>query len=168
MAKAKFAGEVFKAAKNAAGATGKFLGLDEMDAATKFFRFAPDAGFAVLGAAQTPGDLGDKIIAGTTDFVGSAGLGLATAAPFKKHQNVAGIMDLTGSTVGMFGGMAAGEAIQRSKDKMMGGQGLSAYERANVEYEEALRAEILQEMADKGMLNPNIRGLIPNEVGTVM
>lgn len=161
MSKARLAGGIFKGAKKLLGQGSKVLGIDEMSNVDKFLRFGPDAGFAVMNAVQTPGDLTDKLIAGTTDFVGSAGTGLVAAAPFKGSR-IAGGVDMVGSIAGMYGGMAVSDRLQAGKDKLMGGEGLSAYERSNVEYEEQLRAAVIQEMADKGMLNPNIRGLLPS------
>ena len=166
--KGRVAGGIFNTARNILGKGNRFLGLDQMRTSDKLFRFGPDAAFAVMNGVQTPGDLGDKLIAGTTDFVGSAGLGLAVAAPLKGRPNIATGADMLGSYAGMYGGMAAGESLQRGKDKLMGGQGLSAYERANLEYEEQLRASVIQEMADKGLLNPNIAGLLPTKVNGVV
>ena len=158
--KARLAGKIFEGAKTLAGQTSRLLGIDEMDTMAKVMRFGPDAGFAVMNAVQTPGDLTDKLIAGTTDLVGSAGTGLVLAAPFKKHQGVATMLDMGGSYAGMFGGMAVSEAMQRGKDKMMGGQGLSAYERANVQYEEQFRQQIMQELSAAGLLRDDTTGMV--------
>lgn len=168
MAKAKFAGEVFKAAKNAAGATGKFLGLDKMSNVEKALRFGPDALVAAGQMYYTPGDLGDKLIAGGTDFLISSGGGLLAAAPFKGNPGIAGTVDTAVSIgAGMFAAHPASEALQRAKDKAMGGQGLSAYDKANAEYERQLRQSVIEELDAKGLLNANIRGLIPDEVGAL-
>ena len=119
-------------------------------------RLIPDAGFAALQGVMTPGDIGDKVIAGTTDFAASAGLGLVAARPFQGMPNVAPHVDMLGSTVGAFAvGPAASDALQRGKDKMMGGQGLSAYEKANVQYEEQMRQQIISELAAAGLLRVN-------------
>ena len=92
------------------------------------------------------------MIAGTTDFVGSAGTGLVVAAPFKKMPVAAGMIDQAGSIAGMYGGMAVSENMQRAKDRMMGGEGLSAYERAGLEYDEAMRQQVIAELNAAGLL----------------
>ena len=159
--KARLAGKIFEAAKKLPGQTSRLLGIDQMDAGQKLWRFGPDGVWAVVNAVQNPGDLTDKLIAGTTDFVGSAGTGLAFAAPFNKRApGVAQGLDMLGSTVGMFGGMAVSEGMQRGKDKMMGGQGLSAYERANVQYEEQFRQQIMQELSAAGLLRDDTTGMV--------
>ena len=158
--KARLAGKIFEGARKLSGQTSRLLGLDKMNTMDKVLRFGPDTGFAIMNAVQTPGDLTDKLIAGTTDFVGSAGTGLALAAPFKNHQGVATMMDMGGSYAGMFGGMAVSEAMQRGKDKMMGGQGLSAYERANAQYEEQFRQQIMQELSAAGLLRDETTGMV--------
>ena len=147
----RLAGKVFQGAKG----LGKWMKGD-MDRGQLIGRLIPDAGMAALQGVMTPGDLGDKVIAGTTDFAASAGLGLVAARPFQSMPNVAGGMDMLGSTVGAFAaGPALSDSLQRGKDKVMGGQGLSAYERANLEYEEQIRAAIIQDLAARGLLKVN-------------
>ena len=163
MGKGRIAGEVFKGAKKVLGQGGKLLGLDQMGAVEKAARFGPDALFATMNAVNTPGDLGDKLIAGTTDFVGSAGTGLVLAAPFKKMPVAAGFIDQAGSIAGMYGGMAVGDNLQRGKDRMLGGEGLTAYERANAEYEDQLVARILQDLDTAGLLTPAGRAIFTND-----
>ena len=158
--KSRFAGTIFSGAQKLSGQASKLLGLDKMGTMDKVLRFGPDAGFAVMNAVQTPGDLTDKVIAGTTDFIGSAGTGLVLSAPFKNHQGIATMVDMGGSYAGMYGGMAVSEAMQRGKDKMAGGQGLSAYERANVEYEDQFRAQVMQELAAAGLLRDETTGMV--------
>ena len=153
MSKARFAGTVFNGTRKLLGQGSRLLGIDKMGAIEKAARFGPDALFATMNAVQTPGDLADKVIAGTTDFIGSAGTGLVVAAPFKKAPVVAGMIDQAGSIAGMYGGMAVSENMQRAKDRAMGGQGLSAYERAGVEYDEALKQQLLAELDAAGLLN---------------
>ena len=47
-----------------------------MNAGEIAFRILPDAGFGLLTAAQTPGDIFDKAVAGGAQVVGGAGGGL--------------------------------------------------------------------------------------------
>ena len=90
-------------------------------------RLAPDMAFGMLAAAQTPGDLGDKSIAGITQALGG-GLGGAFITG-----STGGKLGMLGELVGGYGGdmlgMAVGDNIQRAKDKLTGGEGLTAYER---------------------------------------
>ena len=163
MAKARIAGEVFKNAKGLLSNSSKFLGLDKMGAGEKLWRFAPDAGFAVMNAVSTPGDLGDKLLAGGLDFAGSSMTGLTLAAPFKKHQGVAAGIDQAGSFIGGYGGHYAGMEAQKIKDKLMGGEGLSAYEKANIEYENQLTGQIIADLNAAGLLTPYGRAMLMND-----
>ena len=51
--------------------------------------FGPDLFFGAMQGAMTPGDLGDKLIAGTTTAVGGAmgGVGAVSALPGKHKTN---------------------------------------------------------------------------------
>ena len=152
MAKARFAGAVFDGTRKLLGQGSRLLGIDKMGGVEKAARFGPDALFATPELCRYPGDFTDKLIAGTTDFVGSAGTGLVVAAPFKKMPVAAGMIDQAGSIAGMYGGMAVSENMQRGKDRLMGGEGLSAYERAGLEYDEALRQQVIAELDAAGLL----------------
>ena len=163
MAKGRIAGEIFKGAKKVLGQGNKLLGLDQMGTVEKAARFGPDALFATMNAINNPGDLGDKLIAGTTDFVGSAGTGLVLAAPFKRMPVAAGFIDQAGSIAGMYGGMAVGDSLQRGKDRMMGGEGRTSYERASTEYEDQLVAQILKDLDTAGLLTPAGRSMLTND-----
>ena len=74
--KSRIAGEVFKNVKGVAGAANKVLGIDKMGTWDKVLRFGPDAVFATMNGVSTPGDLGDKLLAGGLDFAGSSLTGL--------------------------------------------------------------------------------------------
>lgn len=108
------------------------------------FRLAPDAAFGLMGAAMTPGDLGDKAIAGTTQFLGGGLTGIAASRGAKAlgaSQRVADMVDMGGSVIGDFGGMAVGDGIMRIK-----GGGTTPYEKAAAEQDEMYRAQIMQEL----------------------
>ena len=163
MAKARIAGQIFNAIKGAGKGTYNALGLNKMSAGDKLMRFGMDGGYAILGAANTPGDIGDKVIAGLGDFGLSAGTGLVAAAPFKKHPGTANAMDMIGSAVGWQVGQPAIEGTMRVKDKLVGGEGLSAYERAGIEYDTQLKAQVIAELDAAGLLNPEMKHLITND-----
>ncbi len=111
-------------------------------------RLGPDAIFGAMAAMQTPGDIGDKLIAGGTQF-GFGGLGgLATGRLAKglgASSGVETIADFMGSYGGDFAGMAAGDALQRGKDKVMGGEGRTAYERMSDEQQQQFAEQIRQQ-----------------------
>ena len=119
-------------------------------------RVVPDIGFGVLAGVQTPGDLGDKLIAGGTQAMGGVLGGVAAGGAVRKMggggalQNLA---DIGGSVAGDFAGMAVGDNLMRGKDLVMGGKGQTAWERMG-EAEQAAYAEELkgQILAQYGLL----------------
>jgi hypothetical protein len=95
-------------------------------------RVVPDVGFGVLAAVQTPGDLGDKLIAGGTQAAGGILGGVGAAGAVRKMgggQSIQNLADMAGSVAGDFGGMAIGDNLTRAKDLLMGGKGQTAWER---------------------------------------
>ena len=163
---AKAAKGLGTAAKPALGATKRFAG----DTMTKYLggkvgpkslaeNFGLDAAFGVMAGINTPGDLGDKLIAGTS--VGASGaLGgvLGTtgyARLFNKGQMPTGIArqftEFGGAMMGDEVGYAASEALQRMK-----GGGMSAYERMQVEGDRQYRNQIEEELLAKYGLLPGV------------
>ena len=119
-------------------------------------RFAPDAFFGVLAATQTPGDAFDKATAFTTSTLGG-GLGgaLTTAATRGK---LGALGELAGGYGGDMLGMHVGDAISRGKDKLMGGEGLTPYERMGAEQQKQFAQDLEQQfLAQYGMLVPGTR-----------
>ena len=141
MAKAKLAGQALNALK------GLFAGQSNAEIA---LRLAPDIGFGVLEGVLTPGDLGDKIIAGGTSGLGGAAGGLLLGKLGGKNPMLTQALDMAGSIGGDFAGRAGGDLIMRGKDKLMGGEGQNPYERLNAEqqeqFAESVRAQLLSEM----------------------
>ena len=134
-------------------------------------RLAPDAFYGGLAMMQTPGDLGDKLIAGGTQFVGGGLGGLTAARGLKKVMPKAGDtlltgVDFGGSILGDYAGMAAGDALMRGKDKLMGGEGLNPYERMGAEQQAAYKQQIEQDMLMKlGLINPYQQDYFANQNG---
>ena len=116
-----------------------------MNAREMAFRLGPDAGFAVLNAVQTPGDLGDKLTAGGTQFLMETGLGLS-AGKLAKNKDLSGLLDVGGSIVGGYGSMPVSDMLLRGKDKLTGGQGLTPYEKLSVAQQNALAQQIEQQV----------------------
>ena len=109
---------------------------------------APDVAFGTLSGMMTPGDLNDKLIAGTTDAVLGAGMtgGLRGAAGLKPGG--IGTMALE-----MGGGMAAGMAAMPVADTLMRikGGGMSPYDKLQQEQYSAMRGEIEREVLNQLM-----------------
>lgn len=126
---------------------GKAL-FGEMNKGDIAMRLAPDVFFGGMAAMQTPGDIGDKMIAGGTQLVGGGLGGLALGRV--GHRMGAGpgletLLDMGGSVGGDFAGMAVGDMLQRSKDKMMGGEGQTAWERMGAQEQQAFADQIRQQ-----------------------
>ena len=123
-------------------ATGLVRAMNPVEIA---FRLVPDAGFAVLNAVQTPGDLGDKLAVGGTQFLMETGLGLS-AGKLAKNSAVSGLLDMGGSVVGGYSSMPVSDMILRGKDKITGGEGLTPYEKLSVAQQAALAQQIEQQV----------------------
>ena len=114
------------------------------------FRVLPDVGFGVLEAAMTPGDIGDKLIAGTGSALGGVSGGLLLGKLGGNNQMLANALDLAGSVGGDFAGRAGADLVMKGKDKLMGGKGQNPYERMSEEQQqmlaEGVRAQVLSEL----------------------
>ena len=147
----RFAGNALKGLFKIPG-TDKYMGRTEI-----IGRLAPDALYSGMEFAMTPGDLADKSIAAAGSFVGGAGGGLALGRLGGKNQGAGFLLDMAGSLGGDFAGRAAYEAAQRGKDKLMGGEGLTPYERLAMEDRQQLEQLIREDqtgriLAELGLL----------------
>ena len=118
------------------------------------FRLAPDAVFGVMGGVMTPGDLGDKVIAGGTQFLGGGLTGIAAgrgARALGMTQRAADMADMVGSVGGDFLGMAVGDQILRAK-----GGGMTPMEQQMMEQDALYRAQLEQEFLQKYGFNPAV------------
>ena len=123
-------------------------------------RLAPDILFGGMAAATTPGDVGDKIIAGTTQAIGGGIGGLATGRLVGKLGAGEGLQtaaDFAGSFGGDFAGMAVGDNLQRGKDFLSGGKGQTAWERMSEEQQTIYAQELEQQILAKYGLIPGVR-----------
>lgn len=153
MAAKKFAGDALAKAgtmvpKSVGEATKMIVGKDLYNNKGQLIgRLAPDALFGVVTGAMTPGDLGDKLIAGTASAAGG-GLGgiaagrLANAA--KLGETAGFIADLGGSIAGDMVGMKLAEDAMRIK-----GGGTTAMEKEMMEQDAMYRAQLEQEFRNK-------------------
>ena len=150
----RFAGQALKGA-------GKFIGSNlGRDAGEVALRVVPDIGFGVLAAAQTPGDLGDKLIAGGTQAAGGILGGVGAAGAVRKMgggESIQNLADMAGSVAGDFAGMAVGDNLSRGKDLLMGGKGQTAWERMGEKEQAAYAAQLEQDILSQYGLLPGTR-----------
>jgi len=116
-------------------------------------RVAPDAIFGTLAGAMTPGDLGDKMIAGTAATAGGAlgGLALrgAVGGVAPKLMNNA-VVDITSEMVGGIGGDMAAQGVADGILRVKGG-GTTPYEKMANDQQRELEQRILQQyLSGKG------------------
>lgn len=131
-------------------------------------RLAPDAIFGGLAALQTPGDIGDKLVAGSASLLGGGlgGLALSRAAGARGlGEGVQLAADFGGSILGDMAGMAAGDVVMRGKDRLMGGVGQTPYERMSAEQQEQFAAQIRQQTLAGAGLVPGVRDQFMYENG---
>ena len=144
MAKARMAGKALEALK------WLFKGDDAGQIA---LRVIPDVGFGVLEGAMTPGDLGDKIVAGSSTAIGSLAGGIGFGKLGGNSPVARQLLDIGGSVGGDFGGRWVGDHIQRGKDRLMGGEGQTAYERLSDEqYDQLKQQATTQVLSELGLL----------------
>ena len=108
-------------------------------------RVLPDAMFGTLAGVMTPGDLGDKLTAGGTQFLMETGLGLS-AGKLSKNQQLSGLLDMGGSIVGGYSSMPVSDQLLRIKDKIGGGEGMTPYEKLSAQQQMALAQQIEQQV----------------------
>ena len=147
----RFAGNALKSLFKVPG-TGLPMGRAEI-----LGRLAPDIFFGGVEGVMTPGDIGDKLIAGTSTAVGGSMGGLALGRLGGKNQLAGFLLDMGGSFGGDMGGRMIGDQIQRGKDKLAGGKGLTAYERLNEQDRQKLEQLIREDqtgriLAELGLL----------------
>ena len=96
---------------------------------------------------MTPGDLGDKVIAGGTQFLGGGLTGIAAgrgARALGMGQRAADMADMVGSVGGDFLGMAVGDQILKVK-----GGGMTPMEQQMLEQDALYRAQLEREFLEK-------------------
>ncbi len=99
---------------------------------------APDLLFGGLTAAMTPGDVGDKLIAGAGTALGGAAGGVAARGVFGPKSGL-GILtaELGGGMLGDMAGMGVSDTLLRAK-----GGGMTPYEKQAAEGDAAYRKQI--------------------------
>ena len=145
-AKAVAGGGKMAAAKKFAGdALTKYMGPGGVTPGNLAANFAPDLVFGAMQGAMTPGDLGDKLIAGTTTAVGGALGGVGAVSALGKYGQTGGgrmLAEFGGGMLGDMGGQMVGDSILRVK-----GGGTTPFEKvqqsADQEYRQQLERQIL-------------------------
>lgn len=117
-------------------------------------RVAPDLFFGGLSAMNTPGDFGDKAIAGIGSSIGGVlgGAG-ATATTSKLGLNLGGMQEFVGGYLGDMAAMGGSDAIIRAKDKLSGGLGETGWEKMGREQQEQMRAQMEAEILSQMLPN---------------
>ena len=150
----RFAGQALKN-------TGKFLVNNMGQGPGEIaLRVVPDVGFGIMAGMQTPGDLGDKLIAGGTQAAGGILGGVAAGGAVRKlggGTSLQGLADMGGSVAGDFAGMAVGDNLSRGKDLLMGGKGQTAWERMGEQERAAYAAQLEQDFLRQYGLFPGSR-----------
>ena len=120
-------------------------------------RLGYDAVFGGLAAAQTPGDIGDKAIAGLMSAGGGGVGGLALGRLGGKNQYLTNVLDMAGSIGGDFGGMALSDASLRLKDRVGGGMGQTPWEKMGSEQQADYAKELEQQILRQYGIFPGTR-----------
>ena len=139
------------------GGLGKAI-FGEMSKGQIAARLAPDLMFGGLAAATTPGDIGDKLIAGGASAVGGGLGGIALGRAGERFGDTAGFLaDMAGSYGGDYAGMMVGDSLQRGKDSLMGGSGQTAYERMSAEQQAQFAEQIRRQTLAGAGLVPGVQ-----------
>ena len=147
------------------GGLGKAI-FGEMGKGQIAARLAPDAIFGGLAALQTPGDIGDKLIAGSASALGGGLGGIALGRAASRFGDGASLAaDFAGSIGGDMLGMSVGDGIQRGKDKLMGGSGQTAYERMSADQQAQFAEQIRRQTLAGAGLVPGVRDQFMYENG---
>ena len=130
--------------KFAGKALADYMGPGGVTAGNLARNFGFDAALGLYQGAMTPGDLGDKLIAGVGTGVGGAvgGIGLVSGLGKYKNNDLARMgAELTGNLVGDMGGQIVSDGILRAK-----GGGTTPWEKLQQEGDQQYRQEIERQM----------------------
>lgn len=129
-----------QALKSIPGMLTKDLGKGELA-----LRLGQDALGGLMAAAYTPGDLGDKLIAGTASTIGGAAGGLALGKLGGSGLIGTGL-DMAGSIGGDIIASRIGEEVMKGKSYLQGEGYMNPYEKLGAEQQQALAAAIQQDV----------------------
>ena len=117
-----------------------YMGPGGMTAGNIAMNFGPDVLFGAMQGAMTPGDLGDKLIAGTTTAVGGAmgGVGAVSAlGKFKNNPTARLMAEMGGGIAGDMVGQSFGDTVLRAK-----GGGTTPWEKVQQDSDQQYRQEL--------------------------
>ena len=136
----RFAGQALKGGKGLLNRIATNIG--PMGKGELAMTLGPDVLFGGVAAAMTPGDIGDKALAGVGSAVGGAagGLGLRGLTGAKSGLGILGA-EMVGGIGGDMAGMAGAESLMRMK-----GGGTTPWEKMALQQEEEMRRQILEEV----------------------
>jgi hypothetical protein len=142
------AGDFLKWLKNTIkyGATGGTDVHGKKLAEALALRFVPDAIGGTMVGITTPGDLGDKVIAGTTDALAGAIGGVGLAGIARRGGTLGLALDMAGSMGGAYASMPVAEQALRMKDSLSGGEGLSPYDKLSEQNRRAIEQALLTKL----------------------
>ena len=116
-------------------------------------RVMPDLFYGGAEFAMTPGDFGDKAIAGLSSATGGISGGLLLGKLGGKNQMLSTALDMAGSIGGDMAGRYVGDAAMRGKDLVMGGKGQTPYEKLGEEQQRLMMDDAkIQVLAELGLL----------------
>ena len=128
------------ATKFAGKALADYMGPGGMSAGNIAMNFGPDILFGGMQGVMTPGDIGDKIIAGTTTAVGGAMGGVGAVGALGKYKNNMGariMAEMGGGIAGDMVGQGVGDSVMRVK-----GGGTTPWEKIQQEGDQQYRQEL--------------------------
>jgi len=136
------------AVKRYAGkALADYMGPGGVNPGNLMMNFGMDAGFGVLQGATTPGDLGDKIIAGGTTAIGGAVGGIGLTSALGKHKNNP-LLRMPAEGFGSIGGDMMGQMVGDTVLRAKGG-GTTPWEKVQQGNDQAYREMLEREMLAK-------------------
>ncbi len=154
-------GAAVNGARFAGNALTKYMGPGGMTAGNIAANFAPDAVFGVMQGVMTPGDLGDKIIAGGSTAIGGALGGVGAVSALGKFGQQGGgrmLAEFGGGMVGDMVGQSAGDVMLRAK-----GGGTTPWEKLQQEgdqqYRQQLERQILAQYGIGGYNQTDLIGM---------
>ena len=152
----RFAGQALSKIPQLAKWLTKGIGKEELA-----LRLGMDAMGGTMSAIATPGDLGDKLIAGTTDAIAGSVGGLAAGRLVGGKGMLGTTLDMAGSYGAAVGAMPISNSLIRAKDKLSGGLGETAWERMGREEQEKFAKQLeAQIISQYRMANPAVASVL--------
>ena len=128
------------AKKFAGKALTDYMGPGGLTVGNAAINFGPDVLFGAMQGAMTPGDIGDKLVAGTTTAVGGAMGGVGAVSALGKFKNNPGariMAEMGGGIAGDMVGQSVGDVVLRAK-----GGGMTPWEKLQQEGDQQYRQEL--------------------------